>query len=96
MPVYLYAPIDIREMFDNAFYNGGVEELTMDEQDEYIDFLKNLIVFARESYTPYVLFVVELFPGYVSNHIMVRFFTEKSLLHHFQKSFDLRLTIPHY
>ena len=83
-------------MLDNAFYNGGVEELTMDEQDEYIDFLKDVTGFARESYTPYVLFVVELFPGYVSNHIMVRFFTVLSLLHHFQKSFDLRLTIPHY
>jgi len=88
--------MDIRKMFENAFYNGGVEELTKDEQDEYIDFLKDVTSFARESYTPYVTFVVELFPGYVSNHIMVRFFTILSLLHHFQKSFDLRLTIPHY
>ena len=46
--------MDIRKMFDNAFYNGGVEELTMDEQDEYIDFLKDVTGFARESYTPYV------------------------------------------
>jgi hypothetical protein len=89
--------MDIRKMFDMAFYNRGVDqELTWDEQDEYIDFLRNVNGFARESYTPYVPFVVELLPGYVSNYIMVRFFTVLSLLHHFQKSFDLRLIIPHY
>src|SRR4051812_7825858 len=88
--------MDICKMFDNAFYNDGVEELTMDEQDEYIDFLKDVTGFERESYTPYVPFVVELLPGYVSNYIMVRFFTVLSLLHHFQKSFDLRLIILHY
>ena len=49
--------MDIRKMFDNAFYNGGYEELTMDEQDEYISFLKDLTGFASESYTPYVPFV---------------------------------------
>ena len=83
-------------MFDNAFYNGGVEELTMDEQDEYISFLKDVTGFASESYTPYAPFVLELLPVYVSKDIMVRFFTVLSLLHHFQKSFDLRLIIPHY
>ena len=87
-------------MFDNSFYNGGFE-LTMDEQAEYIEVLKDVTGFpnffyAGESYTPYVPFVVELLPGYVSNYIMVRFFTVLSLLHHFQKSFDLRLIIPHY
>ena len=30
-------------MFDNAFYNDGFE-LTMDEQDEYIDVLKNVAI----------------------------------------------------
>ena len=75
--------------------------LSMDEQDEYIDVLKNVAGCADfhdtgESYTPYVPFVLELFPGYVSNYIMVRFFIILSLLHHFQKSFDLRLIIPHY
>ena len=84
-------------MFDMAFYNHRVDqELTWDEQDEYIDFLRNVNGFARESYTPYVPLFVELLPGYVSNYIMVRFFTVLSLLHHFQKSFDLRLIIPHY
>jgi hypothetical protein len=30
-------------MFDMAFYNRGVDqELTWDEQDEYIDFLRNM------------------------------------------------------
>ena len=87
-------------MFDNAFYNGGFD-LTMYEQDEYIEVLKYVTSFANfydagESYTPYVPFVLELLPVYVSNHIMVSFFTVLSLLHHFQKSFDLRLTIPHY
>ena len=71
-------------MFDNAFYNGGYEELTMDEQTEYIEVLKDVTGFANffyadESYTPYVPFVVKLFPGYVSNYIMVRFFTVLSL-----------------
>ena len=94
--VFLYAPMDICKMVDNAFYNGGVEELTMDEQDEYISFLEDVTGFASKSYTPYVLFVLELLPVYVSNYIMVRFFTVLSLLHHFQKSFALRLTIPHY
>ena len=86
-------------MFDNAFYNGGFD-LTMDEQDEYIDVLTNVAGCAdfhdaSESYTPYVPFVLELFPGYVSNYIMMSFFTILSLLHHFQKYFDLRLTISH-
>ena len=71
-------------MFDMAFYNRGIDqELTWDEQDEYIDFLRNVNGFARESYTPYVPFVVELFPGYVSNYIMVRFFTVLSLASYF-------------
>ena len=88
--------MDVRKIFDNAFYNGGVEELTMDEQDDYISFLEDVTGFASKSYTPYVPFVLELLPVYVSNYIMVRFFTVLSLLHHFQKSFALRLTIPHY
>ena len=87
-------------MFDNAFYNGGFD-LTMYEQDEYIEVLKGVPGFvdfynAGESYTPYVPFVVELFPGYVKDLNMVRFFTILSLVHHFQKSFDLRLTVLHY
>ena len=77
--------MDIRKMFDNAFYNGGYEELTMDEQAEYIEVLKDVTGFANffyvdESYTLYVPFVAELFPGYVSNYIMVRFFTILSLV----------------
>jgi len=65
-------------MFDNAFYNGGFD-LTMYEQDEYIEVLKGVPGFvdfydAGESYTPYVPFVVELFPGYVKDSNMVRFF----------------------
>ena len=71
-------------MFDMAFYNRRVDqELTWDEKDEYIDFLRNVNGFAREYYTPYVPFVVELFPGYVSNYIMVRFFTVLSLASYF-------------
>ena len=87
-------------MFDNAFYNGGFD-LTLDEQDEFIDVLKGVPQFvnfynAGESYTPYVPLVLQLFPGHVKDFSMVRFFTILSLVHHFQKSFDLRLTIPHY
>ena len=87
-------------MFDNAFYNGGFD-IKMDEQSEYIEVLKDLADFvnfydAGQSYTTYVPFVVELFPGYVKNPNMVIFFTILSLVHNFQKSFDLRLTIPHY
>ena len=87
-------------MFDNTFYNGGFG-LTMDEQDDFIDVLKVLPMAADfynagESYTPYVPFVLKLFPGHVKDFSMVRFFTILSLVHHFQKSFDLRLTIPHY
>ena len=87
-------------MFDNAFYNGGFD-LTMDEQDEYIEVLKDVAGFADffyagESYRPYVPFVVKLLLGYVTKFIMVRFFTILSLVHHFQKSIDLRITIPHY
>ena len=80
--------MDIRKMFDNAFYNGGYEELTMDEQAEYIEVLQDVTGFANfydagKSYTPYVLFVLQLFPGYVSNYIMVRFFTILSLSSYF-------------
>ena len=88
-------------MFDNAFYKGGFD-LTMYEQDEYIEVLKDVAGFANfydvgESYTPYVSFVLKLFPGHIKYFSMVRFFTILSLVHHFQKSFDLRLiTIPHY
>ena len=73
----------------------------MDEQDEYIKVLKDVAGFADfydagESYRPYVIFVAELLPVYVTKPIMVRFFTILSLVHHFQKSFDLRLTISYY
>ena len=53
-------------MFDNTFYNGGFE-LTMDEKNDFINVLKGVPSFANfynagESYTPYVPFVLELFP----------------------------------
>ena len=100
MPVYLYALKDVQKIFDNTFYNGGFD-LTMDEQDEYIKVLKGVAGFADfydagESYTPYVPFVVQLFSGHVKDFNMVRFFTILSLVHHFQKSFDLTLSILHY
>ena len=86
-------------MFDNTFYNGGFD-LTMDEQNDFIDVLKGVPCFvdffnAGESYTPYVPFVLELFPEHIKSVSMVRFFTILSLLH-FQKSFDLTLSILHY
>ena len=69
------------------FYNGGFD-LTMDKQDDFIDVLKGVPSFANfcnvgESYTPYVPFVVQLFPGHVKDFNMVRFFTILSLVHHF-------------
>ena len=56
-------------MFDNTFYNGGFD-LTMDEHDDFIDVLKGVPSFANfynagESYTPYVPFVLELFPEHI-------------------------------
>ena len=87
-------------MFDNTFYNGGFD-LTLDEQDDFIDVLKSLPMAADfynagESYTPYVPFVLKLFPGHIKSFSMVRFFTILSLVHHFQKSFDLTLSILYY
>ena len=73
----------------------------MDEQDDFIDVLKVVPSFANfynagESYTPYVPLVLELFLEHIKCVSMVRFFTILSLLHHFQKSFDLTLSIHHY
>ena len=64
-------------MFDNAFYNGGFD-LTMMEQDEFIEVLTGVAGFAYiydagESYTPYVPFVVQMFQGHVKDFNMVRF-----------------------
>ena len=86
-------------MFDNTFHNGGFD-LTLDEQDDFIDVLKGVPSFANyynagESYTPYVPFVLKLFLGHIKDFSMVRFFTILSLVH-FQKSFDLTLSILHY
>ena len=72
-------------MFDNTFYNGGFV-LTMDEQNDFIDVLKGVPSFANfynagESYTPYVPFVLELFPKHIKSVSMVGFFTILSLLH---------------
>ena len=66
-------------MFDDTFYNGGFD-LTMDEQDDFIDVLKGVpsfVIFNNvgESYTPYVPFVLKLFPGHIKDYSMVRFFT---------------------
>ena len=49
-------------MFDNTFYNGGFD-LTLDEQDNFIDVLKSLPMAADfynadTSYTTYVPFVL--------------------------------------
>ena len=87
-------------MFDTTFYNGGFD-LTMDEQDDFIDFLKGVPSFVNfnnvgESYTPYVPFVLKLRPEHIKSFNMVRVFTIMSLGHHFQKSFDIRLTVLHY
>ena len=73
----------------------------MDEQDDFIDVLKSLPMAADfhnvgASYTPYVPFVLRLFPEHIRDISMVRFFTILSLVHHFQKSFDLTLSILHY
>jgi len=64
-------------MFDNTFYNGGFD-LTMDEQDDFIDVLKGVPSFvnfynAGESYTPYMPFVLQLFPGHIHDISMVSF-----------------------
>ena len=64
-------------MFHNTFYNGGFD-LTMDEQDDFIDVLKGVSGFADfynagESYTPYVPFVLQLFPGHILDISMVSF-----------------------
>ena len=64
-------------MFENTFYNGGLD-LTLDEQDDFIDVLKGLPMVADfynagESYTPYVPFVLQLFPGHIRDISMVSF-----------------------
>ena len=87
-------------MFDNTFYNGGFD-LTLDEQDNFIEVLKSLPMAADfynagASYTPYVPFVLKLRSDHIKSFNMVRFFTIPSLVHHFQKSFDLTLSILHY
>ena len=51
----------------------------MDEQDDFIDVLKGLPMAANfynagGSYTPYVPFVLQLFPGHIRDISMVRFF----------------------
>ena len=87
-------------MFDTNFYDRGFD-LTMDEQDDFIDVLKGVPSFVNfnnvgESYTPYVSFVLTLFPKHIKSFNMVRFFTILSLLHHLQKTFDITLSILHY
>ena len=87
-------------MFDNTFYDGGFD-LTMDEQDNFIHILEGVPLFVNsnnigESYTPYVPFVLKLRSNHIIFFNMVRFFTILSLIHHFQKSFDLTLSILHY
>ena len=87
-------------MFDNTFYNGGFD-LTIDEQDDFIDILQGVPSFVNfnnigESYTPYVPFVPKLRSDHIKSFNMVRFFTILSLVHHFQEYFDLTLSILHY
>ena len=87
-------------MFDNTSYNGCFD-LRIDEQDDSIDVFKGVPSFVNfnnvgESYTPYVSFVLKLFPEHIKSFNMVRFFTILSLVHHFQKSIDLKLSILHY
>ena len=74
-------------MFDNTFNNGGFD-LTLDEQDDFIDVLKSLPMVAEfynagASYTPYVSFVLQLFPKHIKKFSMVRFFTILSLVYPF-------------
>ena len=64
-------------MFDNTYFNRGLE-LTLDEQDEFIEVLKNLHMAAEffnagASYTPYVPFVLQLTDAQIHAISLVRF-----------------------
>ena len=64
MPAYVFAPSDVRKMVDNTYYNHGLE-LTLVEQDVFIEVLKSLSMAAYffnagASFTPYVPFVLQL------------------------------------
>ena len=77
MPSYVFASSDVRKMIDNTYYNHGLE-LTMDEQDVFIEVLKSLRMAADffnagASFTPYVSFVLQLTGDKISEISMVRF-----------------------
>ena len=62
MPAYVLATEEVRKLVDNTFYNDGLE-LSMNEQDEFIKFLKLLPAYANHfkagppfgAYMPFVL-----------------------------------------
>ena len=77
MPAYGFATSDVRKMVDNTYYNHGLE-LTMDEQDIFIEGFKSLRMVvdffnAGASFTPYVPFVLQLTGDKISEISMVRF-----------------------
>ena len=64
-------------MVDNTYYNHGLE-LTMDEQDVFIDILGKMhsatdFFNAGIPYTPYIPFVLELTSYYINALVLVRF-----------------------
>ena len=64
-------------MFHNTFFNQGLE-LTLDEQDDFIEFLKSLPMAAEfcnagASYTPYVPFSLQLTESKINEISLVRF-----------------------
>ena len=64
-------------MIDNTYYNHGLE-LTMEEQDVFIEVIKNLHMVADffnvgAYYTPYVLFVLQLTEDQIHAISLVRF-----------------------
>ena len=64
-------------MFHNTIFNQGLE-LTLDEQDDFIEFLKSLPMAADfynagASYTPYVPFALQLTEAKINEISLVRF-----------------------
>ena len=64
-------------MVDNTYYNYGLE-LTMDEQDVFIDILRQMPMATKvynvgAPYTPYKPFVLELKSFYINAPVLVRF-----------------------
>ena len=73
----------------------------MPEQDDFIGVLRDVPSYVNSNnvgqpYTSYVPFVLKLLPRHIKDYNMVRFFYYFVTLVHFQKSFDLTLSIMYY